>query len=73
MGEVLRLEEPSTSSPERMNVLIQASSFEACQQIITQVMEESASATFTIPAKSAAGDYLAIGHYTRPAESLPEY
>lgn len=70
---VLRLEESSTSVPERMNVLVQAGTWDACQAIVSQIMEESMNASFTIPVRGADGQFVSIGHYIKPAEPLPEY
>ena len=70
----LRLEEPSVGCPGRINVLIQAGTFEACQAIVMQVMEDVGSATFTIPVKAHDGQFLAVGHYQKSdKEPLPEF
>lgn len=66
-AKTTRLEEPSPSFPGRMNVIIEANSFDACQTTVQQVMDEieNGSGTFTIPTKAANNQWLSIGHYTK--------
>lgn len=68
-----RIEQPSERVENQVNVLVQAETFEGCQSIIESVMDECASATFTLPVKSADGPFIAIGHYTKADDELPEF
>lgn len=69
---VLHLEEASPNNPDRINVFLSASSFEACQQMVFNVMERRGYATFTIPVKTADGQFCSVGHYPKPKDPLPE-
>ena len=56
----------SRANPERMCVIVLASSFDECQSKVMQIMDESGNATFTLPAKTASGEWTAYGHYLVP-------
>ena len=66
-------EYPSRVNPERMCVLVQAGSFEACQNIVAGIMDRVGVATFTIPAKADNGSFVSYGHYPKKHDELPEF
>jgi len=67
------IEEPSKADPSRMNVFVEAGTFDACQAMIFAIMEKERNATFTIPACAASSSFIAYGHYRiSPEPPLPE-
>jgi predicted proteasome-type protease len=66
-------EYPSRANPERMCVLVQAGSFAACQNIVSDIQDRVGHAVFTIPSIAENGSFVCFGHYMKAVDELPEF
>ncbi len=65
--------EPSKHRPGQVNILVTGKTEQDCQAGVFEVMDETSRATFTLPVRTASGEWVAIGHAERPSiKSLVE-